>query len=413
MKKLRIPLKVAVILFFVWNTGIFEKFARVASEESKFRNDPVANAKVVALCEERYQIAIAKVERGEVYSPYDYFRDLGDVYAMEDSFQVNVGYYARHGMNDLQALSMRFLNNKQCSYDDVEKARETFKGHKYDRIRNEAKNTAWATVWSEALRPWLVSQYLKGLPLACILLLLWIGEGNERKKRFFLRSPISFLFSLVCYPLIFVIVFIQWVRSAGRSVYAEVELRRTKDAFLAVLSHDELDAIKRFAESRFTWSSWRERLQSRGFVARRSFALGFISFVVCFVVLGPHQAFAKENGTNGTRERHVVIVAGGSSGGIECVACHTDIVPDDHDALRYQTIIFELQSIFRSYVEYASTLCEGWLKDIQHIPVSWLTRCNAVFTMLTIYQKETGNESILFHITHGAFLRYHICTATR
>ena len=409
MKKLRIPLKVAVILFFIWNTGIFEKFARVASEETKFRNDPAANAKVVKLCEERYQIAIAKIERGEVYSPYDYFRDLGDIYAMEDSFKVSVGYYARHGVNDLQALSMRFLNSKQCSYDDIEKARETFKGHKYDRIRDEANNTAWATVWSESLRPWLMSQYLKGLPLACILLLLWIGEGNDRKKRFFLRSPISFLFSLVCYPLIFTLVFIQWIRNAGRSVYAEVELRRTKDAFLAILSHDELAAIKRFSESRLALGVWRKRLQSREYTVRRSFALGFASFVICFVVLGPHQAFAKERGT----QEHTVVVIQGSSGGIECVACHTDIVPDDHDALRYQTIIFELQSIFRSYVEYVSTLCEGWLKDIQHIPVSWLTRCNAAFTMLTIYQKEIGNESILFHITYGAFLRYHICTATR
>lgn len=399
MNKLRIPLKVAVILFFIGNTGIFNEMPKFASDER--RNDPTANAAVMRLCEERYVAATAQVEAGGVYSPYDYFRDLNDIYRMEDSLKVNVGYYARHGVNDLQALSMRFLDEKRFTYDDVEKARESFKDGRIGALRDDAKNTSWATVWRETLSPWLIRQYFEGLPFACILLLIWIGEGSDRKKKFFVRSPASLVFSLLLYPLVFALVFAKWVRNAGRSVYAEVELRRTKDAFLAILSSDELEAIRKFAESRLTRSAWRRKLERRGLVARRSFALGFASFALCFVVLGPQQAFAHERGT---LERHTIVIQG-SSGGLECPADTDDGDQHNHYAFEHEGLTFETEGMFRTCMEHAQTVCEGWMRDVEHIPVSRLTGFRKSLTNLLTIFKETGNESILFDITHRS-IRY-------
>ena len=398
MNKLRISLKVAVILFFIGNTGIFNEMPKFTSDER--RNDPAANAAVMRLCEERYVAATAKVERGEAYSPYDYFRDLNDIYRMEDSLKVNVGYYARHGINDLQALSMRFLDEKRFTYDDVEKARESFKDGRIGALRNDAKNTPWATVWRETLAPWLLRQYLEGFPFAAILLLIWIWEGNERRKKFFLRSPVSFIFSLLVYPLVFTLVLIRWVRNEGRSVYAEVELRRTKDAFLAILSGDELEAIRRFAEGRRSLGSWRKKLERRGLVAQRSFALGFSSFALCFAVLGPHQAFAHERTT---LERHAIVIQG-SSGGIECQTDTDDGNQHNHFAFEHGGLTFVMEGMFRTCRERAHTVCEGWMRDVEHIPVSRLIR-RLINESTNFFSKETGNESILSDITHRS-IRY-------
>jgi hypothetical protein len=255
-------------------------------------------------------------------------------------------------------------------------------------------------VWSETFSPWLIRQYFEGLPFACILLLIWIGEGSDRKKKFFVRSPVSLIFSLLLYPLVFALVFTKWIRNAGRSVYAEVELRRTKDAFLAILSSDELEAIKKFAESRLTRSAWRRKLERRGLVAKRSFALGFASFAICFVVLGPQQAFAHERGT---LERHTIVIQG-SSGGIECQTDTDDGDQHDHYAFEHGGLTFETEGMFRTCMERAHTVCEGWMRDVEHIPVSRLIR-RLINESINFFSKETGNESILFDITHRS-IRY-------
>ncbi len=398
MKIFGVLIKILVVLLFLANTGIFKEFARAASEERKYKNDLESNRMVMELCEKLYVAATLKVNNGETYSPYDYFRDLSAIYQLEDSLGTNVGFLAPHGVSDLQMISMKFINGKQFSYADVEKARVTiFKNRgdlARDRFFQEAEKRTWPVIWRESLSPWITYQYLAGLPLALIWLLFWIWEGKKDGERFSLKNPFAFIFSLAIYPLFFTLVFMRWARNTSRGMYAEIELRRTKEKFLAVLSNDELAAIKKFAKSKFELIVWQENLKDRGLTIRHSFIFGVASFAVCLMVLGPNQAWAKEKLDVSSRLEILTINQvneidwNSGDGKDDGFFVNSAILPA-------VSSLFVKNGYFSS--EYKSAGCAGWLKNIDHVPVSRLVKLGKLTNFLTNL-KETENEKLICYI---------------
>lgn len=380
-------LKVAAIIAFVINTGVFSYFPRSTSE---VRVDPVAELAVYRLGETLLHDAERQIARGVPYSPYDYFRDLTAVYNLADTLHVPVGL-SNH-TNTLQALSYQFIGEgKPFSYDDIDKARDdNFKPFlESRRLRSEPID--WKAT-SESIISWLFSQYLLGAFPALALFLCWMAHGEEKRLR--IRNPLSLFLMVLVWPLPIAIVFRKWVRETGREYYARIELQRTKERFFTLLSQDEIAAAKRFAKSNLRLGEWRKELLAHGFSFHRSFALATAAFVFCVVVM--NLGLARETTYAHSAAGRVMVVQGQSFGSIPHITPSGGTMSHDHSSCSMAIVEnHSFQNHMESNIVFSSEPLTRpiWRsRKIFHIPVFQLVG-RKITDLLTYWRKNERDYS--------------------
>jgi hypothetical protein len=259
-RALVISAKILLPLLFLYNVGFFDlDFSGYLKELGK--SEPYnseGQKQLTKLVNEKVKVAKAK---GTNYSPADYFNDLAEITILKKSLtgvMNNLDYR-------LLDLSQQNVRAGLYSSRDIDLARDIFKektdpgsvARENSRIEI-SKRTFWPSVTN-----WLWHFYLKNLPLAFILFMLW---WYKQKETFKLKNPFSFIIALIFYPIIIGLVIYEALNEKGRYYLAEAELRRTKSKMFSILSKDELEDLRRFAKSRgLTLNDWRNYLGNQGF----------------------------------------------------------------------------------------------------------------------------------------------------
>lgn len=275
-------LKFVLFFLFVVNMGFVEGFFLSLHEPEKptMTIEERANCQI-ALCnfaKEKIKQAKKLAETGEVYSPYHYFHDLTILSDKQKELGsvVSLNYY----FQQLMALTRQSLDNGYGEY-DIEIARAKYKKH-IDPAR-EARDEAFTTIGRIGLNGvlnWFLLLYLKTLPLALLLYLIWLNEDKKRNKNFCFRSPLSFVLALMVYPLVVAYVVFKWLQYSERRIWTEAEMRRTKNRIFTFLSDDEISQIRDFAQSGLSAICWRKQLLAQGLFLKHGLTKAVIATLV-------------------------------------------------------------------------------------------------------------------------------------
>ena len=275
-------LKFVLFFLFVANTGFIEGFFLNLYEPGKPRMTIKERTKrqidLHNFTEEKVRRAKKLIEAGEVYFPYHYFHDLAILSDKQKDLGLVVGL--NHNFQQLWALTRQNLNNSYSEY-DIEIAREKYKKH-IDPAK-EAREEAFTTIRQMGINGvlnWFFLLYLKTLPLALLLYLIWLNEDKKRNENFCFRSPLSFVLALMAYPFVVAYVFFKWLQYSERRIWAETELRRTKNKIFTFLSDDEIGQIKDFAQSGLSAICWRKQLLAQGLFLKHGLTKAVIATLV-------------------------------------------------------------------------------------------------------------------------------------
>ena len=390
MKKITFFVRLLVFTIFFVNTGIISELSsRITSDKKvNLRNIPIAQK----LCVEIAMRAREQVKSGIAYSPKDYFRDISQILRLEDSLSVYTPLPSVTA--ELQEMLMISVRKGVYTYKEITLARESLKmkgNYFQDEFISNVKHSSFSeTIYSISL--WFLEQYILGLIPALFLILLWAYEKNGLS---FLKNPLSILLSLISYPVFFSAIFFQWTRERGREMYAETQLRRTKDKFLSILSEDEVAAIRLFAQSNLSLDTWNVNLSSS---FRRSFVLVFIAFILCSLSIT--RAFS-ETQSHTVASYETVADSGGS---------HTV----DHDIGICMSISVNEFTIYSDHpfvlsCEENKFIPQEFIRKIEHIPLSGLLFLFFNLNNSIINNKEKGNESCLYSNRNHVLVGHHYC----
>ncbi len=385
-------MRLLVFTIFFVNTGIVSELSsRITSDKKvNLRNIPIAQK----LCVEITMRAREQVKSGTAYSPKDYFRDMSQIFRLEDSLSVYTS--SPSIIAELQEMLMISVRKGIYTYKEITLARESLK-MKGDYFRDALISNVEHVSFSEIISSvslWFLRQYILDLIPALLLILLW---AYEKERTSILKNPLSICLSLISFPVFFSIIFFQWMREKGREIYAETQLRRTKDRFLSILSENEMGAIKTFARSNLSLRVWNTSLSDS---FKRSFALSLVAFFLC--------SLSTMQVTSSEIQHHAValyeIVA--DSGGFHSVDYDIGItasVPGNEFKIRFSsptTISFDRAPI----------LLQGFFNRIEHIPLSGLLFLFFNLNNSIINNKEKGNESCLYSNRNYVLVGHHRCS---
>lgn len=217
--------------------------------------------------------------------------------------------------------------------------------------------------WS-AVSKWLFGQYKKNFILALILLLLWLIES--RKGKFSFRNPFTFLLLLIFYPITLAYFVYAWVKIKAKELYAEAEIRRTKQNLFSILSKDEIDKIRQFAQSKISAKKWRGSLVSgSGIFFRHSFATALTVTIILFIIPEQvtnasmkNQCNAKINNITASISQHLPRMDTGDNDRLDTLS---DFLSEMY--------VFEFYPLIRKFFPISPPLCIKEVKrKICHIP---------------------------------------------
>ncbi|MFA5131559.1 MAG: hypothetical protein WC467_04020 [Patescibacteria group bacterium] len=283
-----ISVKILLPLLFLYNVGFFSlDFSGYFKDLRKSEPfNPEGQLKLTKFVNEKVKLAKAK---GNKYSPDDYFNDLYEVTKLKKSL--------KGVMNNcnFELLSLSQENLKKGFFDnkDVDAARSVYKekidpgSEEREKLKVEmTKKYFWPNV-----RIWLWHFYLKNLPLAFILFLFWWYQEKNNLK---ISNPLSFVISLIFYPLTIALVIREALSEKSRYYLAEAELRRTKKKMFSMLSTNEVDDLRRFAKSRgISLKDWKAYLQNQELEAQHLLVPSLL--VTLFLVSIPRVSFSQES----------------------------------------------------------------------------------------------------------------------
>jgi len=275
----------------------------IAREKSSPSLSPEEHRKVLLLydqfLERKETQARKKIAEGGRYAPKDYFNDMRDERFERERLGMDrlVNHsLVRPGTNNLWALIKEQLEIHH-NYDELKEAQKDYEDL-FDPAY-ESRKKAFADLrvlgWSGILI-WFFFLYLKAMPFALGLFMVWIWEGQEQKNESLFPNPLKLLWALLLYPIVIGKVFCGWAKRAEREYRAEAELRRTKESLFTYLSLEETQKIKRFGKSAVSLSCWRERLVALGLRPRHSFvaALAVTLLLSLTPFFGQEESQAKE-----------------------------------------------------------------------------------------------------------------------
>lgn len=291
-KTLLILIKSVLAVFFLYNIG----FLSLINSIEKSIPPPIKEDRERLLdC----QYLTEKIERaramGPKYGPEEYFADLTDIRLKEkaNDFDRAVVVRVSTTINEMQKV---FSENQRASRKISREAENNF----FARI-DSARNLFYEQVEPELLEAtkrseeiggtkfllgvltsiwqWFIGFYLKNLPLAIILLWLWLYQKTESLK---ITNPISFFICILLYPIIIIQTWRKILDYNTRIFFMSIELKsRDKDLF-SLISENELEEIKSFARDKIKLSQYRAYLDDGGLQRQHSL---FIVVLPTFLIL--------------------------------------------------------------------------------------------------------------------------------
>jgi len=261
-RALVVSFKILLPLLFLYNIGFFSlNFSALLKDPTQsVPFDQKNNAALINFVNEKIR---ASEQKDKKYGPYDYFRDLHEIKKFEKAHPGTMGYH--NMINSLMSLHSNNLNRRYFTGEDVSRARDYYEELENPGItlKNKIETEHFKKTWWPNLSAWLLKSYLKNLPLAFFLFLFW---WYQEKKHLKVLNPLSFIVSLIFYPITVALIIKEALTEEGRYYFAEAELRRTKDKMFTMLSADEVADLRRFAKSRgLTLNDWRNYLGNQGF----------------------------------------------------------------------------------------------------------------------------------------------------
>lgn len=324
------------------------------------------NRTLNSFCNEKITYAEAKMKQGKYYDSFDYFRDLRDIKNKCNELVGMEDYYiADYSIQTLNMYHMEAVRMGKIGPDDIPKARAKYFSEevlKEEDARKNSKPINWLLILN-----WLLLFYLKSMPVAFILFLTWLYQGSEY-KRLQVRSPVSFIISLILYPFVIGASIRRWWIDQGRSFGAEVEIRRTREKFFTMLSTDEIKLVKDFARSKLSIKEFRGDLEEKGYKIRYSL-LPIILITILFQFVPRADALAEDACVD-----NVKIVMNHDHYGGDNFSLNHDfekvfsnligIMPDDTNPL----IVLE-SNLYNHIVLFICCIKSGYWRGIDHVPL--------------------------------------------
>lgn len=293
MKKTLIVLyKIGFWFYFFMNTGVISEISESTNntrqpydafipDQNRSKECPrIRIQKVSMYYDQLVREAQAKVAHGEIFSPYDYFEDLAKMNRFRESHGIQERPFG--GYPEIMSLMDKSLRDGKCTYDDIDKARAKAFPREAEAERI-ARNTPidWKSFGHSC---WIV--YLKMLPAALILFLLWLYEENNLVS-LRLRNPFQFVVLTLLHPLVlFITCGLCWLE-IFRVAIAEGEIRRTKKKLFSLLTKDELILMARFKEGLISKTELQALLKTEGRIYHHSLIVAICMSIVlrCIPVL--------------------------------------------------------------------------------------------------------------------------------
>lgn len=274
-------LKFILFFLFLVNTGLVEGLLSLPiSGQSTDKERIKKQTILIDFVQERIEQAEAFVGQGGVYSSRNYFGDLKRIFDKEKELAISTSVY--NESQKLWALLLRSLKNGDAQGDNLEKYRDEYReyidpGHKpREKFKKQVRRLGLFGVLT-----WFFILYLKSLPLALILYLIWLNDDWKKEQgKFCFRSPVSFILALIIYPAVIGYLMWQWCSYERRGVWAEAELRRTKNKLFTILSEDEVSQIRQFAQSGLSIGQWQKYLRHQGLIYRHSLIVALLATLI-------------------------------------------------------------------------------------------------------------------------------------
>jgi hypothetical protein len=274
--------KLFLLFMFLTNLGFTDYFFELAQEskvvktEKQKQRDNEVLANFVA---EKIASVGARTTRGEVYKASEYYADLGEI----DRLRKRLGVNETNQVMVLTQIINDEMHNKLVNATEISSAasnyREGFMKDSQIKFLQQLKQEGWLGSFL-----WFFWLYLKTLPLALTLFLLWIREEQRFGGKTIWPHPKKFILLLIIYPWIVGKVAWQKMILAERLVRAEAELRRTKKNLFSYLTPKEEEEIKKFAKSALALADWRKELADLGFNPKYCLAMALAAtFIVAFM----------------------------------------------------------------------------------------------------------------------------------
>jgi hypothetical protein len=303
MKKI-VPVIVKFILaaFFLYNIGIFSLISYMKNMPAQ--KDPPHKADNGQGDRQYLNEKLSRAQAlGKNYTPAHYFADLTEIKLKEkkNDFDYTAVININFSINQLYAIFNENVINHRVhdSEKDYEKFMQGFTAAQKkcveatdpDQAKRDAEFQAetnrpgyWSHVFLSILA-WLKRFYLKNFLLALILLWTW---WYQEKNKININNPLSFIICLIFYP-----VFIGWVwrenfRLGLRHFAMQMEFKRRQIDIFAMISKDEMADIRRFAQSDWKISKYREYLNNRGLIRRQALVpIAAITFLFLIIPKAP------------------------------------------------------------------------------------------------------------------------------
>ncbi len=293
-------IKLCLLVLFPLYMGWYQAAWQMIESEGKHENSieqlQLAQQQRI-YCRSLVDLAKNKVATGGVYSSLDYFADLKAAHAEKTRIGLKLPgsdstFLLLHDLSKSRLMSLKG-EELRIEMSKTEEARKDYEGliDPAEPARQEVFVKIRALGWTGTL-VWLLFLYLKIMPFAGALFLVWLFENQEQKREFLFPDPIRFMLSLIIYPITIGRVFGKWLVCKEREYRAEAELRRTKENLFVYLSADEVQRIKEFGKSSLSIFSWQKCLVNSGLEPRHSLSAALA--VTMLLSLVPVLAQAEE-----------------------------------------------------------------------------------------------------------------------
>jgi hypothetical protein len=309
---------------FIWATGLFNLIHRVdhstkslaydSFDSSEYKTLEMNPSTIVAYGDSLLKARKLQIGLTGFYKPDHFFHDLKQFKMFEKLY-----YDSLNQTPEGRCLYMRCVSNGGCSYlsdlvglrdgnwrknsilqqkGTLSIAEARSKWFPSEAIAEKQNDVYWSKFkfTNDVLLPlcgWLLKVYLKGLPFAFLMLIVWryrlkhqdyddywsIEDRNRFLKSRF--SPLSFIFSLLLWPIVLVID----IRNRTNLLLRKTDVLSRREKLMTLFSQKELELLE--IGKKMTKSEFKAYLQSIGYVRRHSFAKTLL-FIVFLEVAVPY-----------------------------------------------------------------------------------------------------------------------------
>ena len=307
----------------IWATGIFSVFTFDAKsskdalgsynrfDSSEFAELEMTPATLVAYGDSLYKARESQIAQTGRYKPFDYFHDLRQYKLFEARYMDSLNTTTMGRVLYMRCLSC--AGSRFSSFVDLRDG-NWCKGNNRagnDEARNywfpkeaarEVESAKHPIKWKDDVcKPvlgWLMRLYLKGLPVALLMLLMW-KQKNREERRAFALLPTSLLLSLLLWPIV---LFID-IRNRMHSLLQYTEVMTRRETMLSLLSKEE-QSLLAFGK-RMSRKEFKAYLDGIGRVRRHSFALALACSLLLALLVPGRSALASSYAI--PKERHAAI----------------------------------------------------------------------------------------------------------